>query len=232
MNTLIESLRAKFSQLKFAVADGEDQLVRIIDREIEPLVARLYDAQPVTPRELYLQVRYFCELTRDNARDPAMVRRNMSAMIDLLDRSFRKPGSQFVRRLMPVLRKPVQREQEDDIHLYQGMLDVLPDQVLLVGRERRVLFANRTFCEQHRCRPHDCIGRQLDEYEFGNAVPDDFDIKLEACLADRDPVTPATTAALPPTPLLERIILRPFRVGTGLPIAVVVIIRSGTLLLL
>lgn len=183
MYALIDRVRMKFRQLTHAVTGGDDRLVDVIDRDIENSLQALLDARASSPHELYMQLRFMCELILDNTSDSQSVCRSTCGLIGLLDRTFQPHGSSLAWNVGPMLCAPRDRACEDDFQLYQAMLDAMLDQIVLVGGDSRIIFANRAFCLAHRSRAFECIGRHFHEFEFGNGLPFDFDQRVEACFA-------------------------------------------------
>ena len=224
MYALIERLRMKFQQLTDAVIGGDDFLVHLLDRDIERSTHALFEMRPTSPREFYHQLRFAGELVLQDAGDAHSVRLRVTALLHLLDRSFQRAGLDIRRRVAP----PLARREEigfDDAYLYQAMLDAMNEQVVLVGRDCRVIYANRTFSDAHHRRPLECIGRHFHEFEFRNGLPPDFDRRVAACF-DREPERAENQAPGSASRDLAAIDVKPLFVGRGPAVGVMVTFRQ------
>jgi PAS domain-containing protein len=149
--------------LSRAVALGEDDLVEKLDCEIQPMIRQvLWDVGQCT-EEHYQQLRAICELLRDDEGDRASVLDKASAMMQVLDRMFRDRAGQNssagkVRDYLGASGK-----------INQALLDQLPDSVLLVDRDRKLVFANRGFCALYGCKPEECVGASLASFFCGGS---------------------------------------------------------------
>jgi PAS domain-containing protein len=226
---LIERLKMKFQQLNQAVTGGDDRLVHLLDRDIAQSLHTLLEAHASSPRELYQQLRFVGELVLNDAGDPQSVRRSTSALLQLLDRSFQRSGSEARRRIAPPVRRVSDAQLDDDAQLYQSMLDAMSDQVALVGRDARIIFVNRAFAAAHHRRPLECVGRHFHEFEFGNGLPLDFETRIEACFGEEE-----TRFDNPPTQRLshrgfEPVELKPLFLDKGPAVGVMVLFRQFAL---
>ncbi|MBB1250843.1 MULTISPECIES: PAS domain-containing protein [unclassified Rhizobium] len=158
MQSLIDTLRHKCRQLSRAVALGEDDLVEKLDGEIQPMIRQVLWDVGQCPEEHYQQLRAICELLRDDEGDRASVLDKASAMMQVLDRMFRDRARQNAStgKFRDALRASGK--------INQALLDQLPDSVLLVGRDRKLVFANRDFCARYGCKPEECVGASLAEF--------------------------------------------------------------------
>ncbi|MDH6267272.1 PAS domain-containing protein [Rhizobium sp. SG_E_25_P2] len=158
LQSLMDTLRHKCRQLSHAVALGEDDLVEQLDSEIKPMIRQVLWDVGQCPEEDYQQLRAICELLRDDAGDRSSVADKASAMMQVLDRMFRDRASQnaALSRGSSVLRASGA--------INQALLDQLPDSVLLVGRDGKLIFANKRFCARYGCDPEDCVGLPLQSF--------------------------------------------------------------------
>jgi len=223
---LIERLRMKFQQLHHAVSGDDDLLVSAIDRDIQQSLHSLLDAHAATPRELHQQLRFFSELIRNEADDAQSVKRCTDALVQLLDRSFRRPGSDMGRWLAPQRSKPSAVTATDDMNLYQAMLDAMCDQVVLVGRDARIIYANRAFCIASGLRPLDCIGRKFQELQVGGDLAADFEWRLLACMAGDASFGDSREFARHPHGDLSPVELQPVFMGRGAAIGAMIILHQ------
>jgi PAS domain-containing protein len=222
---LIDRVKMKFRQLTHAVTGGDDRLVDVIDRDIENSLQALLEARASSSHELYMQLRFMCELILENTSDSQSVRRSTSGLIALLDRTFQPPGSSLAWSVAPMLRAPRDRACEDDFHLCQAMLDAMLDQIVLVGGDSRVIFANRAFCVAHRLRAFDCIGKHFHEFEFGNGLPFDFEQRVEACFVEGWAATDVSVGQSYES--LSPVEIRPFFLGDGPAAGVLITFRHN-----
>lgn len=229
---LIERLKMQFRQLNQAVTGGDDRLVRLLDRDIADSLDALLDAHASSPKELYQQLRFIGELVLNDAGDPQSVRRSMNSLLQLLDRSFQRSGAEARRRITPPTRRVDDIQPDDDAHLYQSMLDAMTEQVALVGRDARIIFANRAFAGAHHRCPLECVGRHFHEFEFGNGLPLDFDRRIQACFGEE---RGSVDNPLPKKPLrsgLESMELKPLFLDKGFAVGVMVIFHQSATSLL
>lgn len=223
---LIERLRMKIQQLKHAVSGGDDLLVSAIDRDIQKSLYLLLEAHAATPRELHQQLRFFAELILNEADDAQTVTRCTDALVQLLDRSFRRPGSDMGRWLAPQRGKPSPLTVTDDMNLYQAMLDAMCDQIVLVGRDARIIYANRAFCSARGLRPLDCIGRKFQELQVGGDLDADFEWRLLACVAGDASIGHSGGGARHPHGDFSPVELQPVFMGRGAAIGAMIIIHQ------
>jgi PAS domain-containing protein len=226
---LIERLKMKFQQLNQAVTGGDDRLVHLLDRDIAQSLHTLLEAHATSPRELYQQLRFVGELVLTDAGDPQSVRRSMNALLQLLDRSFQRSGLEARRLWAPPGRWVCYPKLDDDAHLYQSMLDAMSDQVALVGRDARIIFANRAFAAAHHRRPLECVGRHFHEFEFGNGLPLDFDSRINACFDEEKARFDNSAPRRLSRAGFEPVELRPLFLDKGPAVGVMVLFRQFAL---
>ncbi|WP_182307137.1 hypothetical protein [Ciceribacter thiooxidans] len=88
LDALFEAVALKSMQLRQAVRVGDDRLVRLLDRELDPLVAAVLDYRASDLREIHQQLRFVSDLIREDADDRSCVTRHAGVLSDLLDRYF------------------------------------------------------------------------------------------------------------------------------------------------
>jgi PAS domain-containing protein len=163
LQSLIDDLRAKCRQLSYAIEIGEEDLVSALDRQIDPLIRDVLDGEPRSQNEVYEQLRVICELLRQYADDHGSVIDKATAMMLLLDRLLKRRSTVEALPAAPPS-PPYPVMAANDVQLAEAMLDQMPDGVVLVGRDCRLLFANKTFCNFHTIKPLECIGRNIADF--------------------------------------------------------------------
>lgn len=149
--SLLEAFEAKSAQLRRAVFLGDDALVAILDREIEPLVAAIVGHRAETPAGIRQQLRFVGALIRDEAEDRASVIRHVGALSMLIDRYHAEDGTDAPPASGPNAVAPGR--------LFSDMLlDTLSERVAVLTRDCRVLYANRAYAQPFQRTPIDLIG--------------------------------------------------------------------------
>lgn len=141
-----EAFSLKCTQLKQAVASGDDDLVRLLDKELEPMIADILSFRAQTREAAHMQLQFLNGLIRDEADDRSSVTRRSAAMSMLIDRYFGPSGDEgeAFQRAFPHLKNNQSAfEPADQPLLNEAILDSLPDRVAVITRDYRYLFANQ-----------------------------------------------------------------------------------------
>lgn len=163
---LFDTFSLKCDQLKQAVADGHDDLVRILDSELEPIIADILSYRAETSEEAHMQLQFLNGLIREEAEDRSSVMRRSAAMSMLIDRYF-KAAKEAGDTLKPPPRKPENRPtffvQEQPL-LNEAVLDSLPDRVGVITRDYRYLYANHANAAFLGRTPLSMVGCHVSEF--------------------------------------------------------------------
>lgn len=166
MIELFDAFSLKCVQLKQAVANGHDDLVRLLDRELEPMIADILSYRAQTREDAYRQMQFLNGLIRDEADDRSSVTRRSAAMSMLIDRYFRSAneGDDICHQLL------VQRENHLAFNAQahplfnEAILDSLPDRVGVVTKDYRYLYANRANADFLGYSQLAMVGRHVSEF--------------------------------------------------------------------
>lgn len=167
---LFDAFSLKCGQLKQAVAGGHDGLVRLLDQELEPIIADILAYRAKTCEEAHMQLQFLNGLIREEAEDRSSVIRRSTAMSMLIDRYF-QAANEAGDTLRPPSRKPengLPFGVSDQPLFNQAVLDTLPDRVGVITRDYRYLYANqanaaflgRTQLSMVGCHVSDFIGEE------------------------------------------------------------------------
>jgi PAS domain-containing protein len=164
---LFEAVTLKNVQLQQAIRSGNDRLVAVLDRELDPLICEMVAYRASEPEEIYLQLQLLTKLLREDADDRSCVLRHTALMSILIERYFgprglAKPTGEAVASMLEA--KPYASFGDDDM-LNEVILNSLPDRVAVVTRDYRYLFANPSMADMLRMRPIEMIGRSV--FELG-----------------------------------------------------------------
>jgi PAS domain S-box-containing protein len=160
LRVLSESISLKNRLLQQAIRSGNDELVRAIDREIEPLLTDLVSYRATDTDDIYLQMRLVTTLIREDADDRACVLRHASMLSLLVERYFGPRRGQAV----PAMHVPISAEtsgSEDDEMLNETILNNLPERIAVVTRDYRYLFANPPMANMLGAPQMDLIGQSV-----------------------------------------------------------------------
>lgn len=181
--SLFEAVSLKNSQLQQAIRVGDDDLVRLLDRELEPLIAAVIDYHASDIAEIHLQLRFIGSLIREDADDRSCVQRHAAVLSILLDRYF---GNEPVRdwshlsAASPVLDA---RIAGDDCHLNETILNSMPDRVAVLTLDYRFLYCNAAHAQWLGATPLDLVGRNFFDFIDDCQVAADIRKQLDRCFA-------------------------------------------------
>lgn len=181
---LFEAVSLKSLQLQQAIRSGDDQLVRILDREIGPMISEIVDYRATSRGEIHQQLRFISSLIREDADDRSCVVRNSTILSVLLDRYFgNNPGP-----VMPDIpaRLVSSSMSGDDGLLNEAILNALPDMVAVVTSDYRYLYANAAHATSLRRKPFDLVGRPVMQFIGERAFEDTMRIRLDRCFLGED----------------------------------------------
>lgn len=180
LRLLSEAVSQKNRQLQQAIRSGNDDLVRAIDREIDPLMADLISYRASHTDDIYLQMRLVTTLLREDADDRSCVLRHASTLALLVERYFGPRRTQVAGPVWApaAIDAPI---QDDDEMLNETILNNLPERIAVVTRDYRYLFANPPMAELLGAAQMDLIGQSV------------FEVRLEPEL--REPLREALDLA-------------------------------------
>ena len=159
LRAMFEAVSVKKLQLQQAIRSGNDQLVRVLDREIDPLISALLSYRAVDLDDIYLQMRLLTKFLRDDADDRSCVLRHAAMLSLLVERYF---GPKRIQETpMPQASQPQARLGGDDEQLNDTILNNLPERVAVVTCDYRYLLANTAMAEMLGKQQMELIGRSV-----------------------------------------------------------------------
>ncbi|MCM2474892.1 PAS domain-containing protein [Rhizobium sp. CG5] len=165
LSVLFDALLLRTRQLQQAVRVGNDDLVLLLDRQLDPLISAIVEYRAETTQQVHQQLGFFSELVRQDADDRSCVVRYSGALAVLLDRYF-GDGNQldnWAPPQMPVRAGSAGQSSENDIVLNEAILDALPDRIFVLTRDYRYLYANAAYAASVQSVPLDLIGRHVSD---------------------------------------------------------------------
>lgn len=173
---LFEAVSMKSVQLQQAIRVGDDRLVRLLDRELDPLISAVVNYRAADMREIHLQLRFVGNLIREDADDRSCILRHAATLSILLDRYF---GSETeTSGDVPTDAPKVLGLVEDDL-LNESILNNLPDRVAVITLDHRYLYANPAHASFVGSTPLDLVGRRIFDFlgdiEAGVAIEKNLD---------------------------------------------------------
>jgi len=163
---LFDAFSLKCVQLKQAVANGHDDLVRLLDRELEPMIADILSYRARTREDAYRQLQFLNGLIRDEADDRSSVTRRSAAMSMLIDRYFRDANEGYDSCQQPLVQKEkhLAFNAQAQPLFNEAILDSLPDRIAVITRDYRYLYANRVNAEFLGYSQLAVVGRHVSEF--------------------------------------------------------------------
>ena len=166
MKALVELFWFKYSQLQHAVKTGNERLISMLDREIEPALAAVLHKEAADVSDLKTQLQFVVDLLREEAEDKACVLRQAHNFKLLLDRYFGTEEAVLPFRVeLPETGRPVMspRVVEDGL-INEAILDSLPDRVAVITTDYRYLYSNPLNAGSFSEKPIDLVGRHIVEF--------------------------------------------------------------------
>ncbi len=185
MLAFVETYSFKCAQLQQAIRSGDDGLVRLLDREIEPLVATILAHGAGNAFEIYVQLQFVNSLILAAGDDRSSVSRYAAALAVLLDRYFPSiVADAGMPDALPDGRRPnVQPRPADDSLLNEVILDSLPDRVAVVTRDYRYLYSNPVNCAHLGKSKFELVGRHVMEFVGPQRFMERAKPRLDRCFA-------------------------------------------------
>jgi PAS domain-containing protein len=163
LKALVELFWFKYSQLQHAVRSGDERLVAILDREIEPTLTAVFHQEARDMAELRSQFQMMVDLLREEADDKSCVLRQSRYLKMLMDRYFGPNTAAQTDLHAGVQRIAVSRVADDGL-LNEAILDSLPDRVAVITTDYRYLYSNPLNASRLREKPIDLVGRHIAEF--------------------------------------------------------------------
>lgn len=162
--SLFEAFSLKCVQLQQAIRSGNDELVRILDRDLEPLITMILAYKAANAYEVYMQLQFVSNLIREDAADRSCVVRHTSALSVLIDRYFSDNADVHSGANAPLADiEPGAPFMRDDNFLNEAILDSLPDRVAVITTDYRYLYSNPKNAIHLNRKPIDLIGRHISD---------------------------------------------------------------------
>lgn len=179
---LFEAVALKSAQLRQAVRVGDDRLVRLLDRELDPLVAAVLDYRASDLRQIHQQLRFVSDLIREDADDRSCVTRHAGVLSDLLDRYFGEEEEERSATGGIGPSRATALDGDDDL-FNESILNTLSEQVAVVTTDYRYLYANPAHASTLKRRQIEIVGRHVAEFMPGSHFEDFTRTRLDRCFA-------------------------------------------------
>lgn len=165
LKVLIDLFWFKYSQLQYAVKSGDNLLINILDREIEPVLDAIYREEANNSVDARLQFQFVLDLLQKEAQDVSSVLRQRDALQALADRYFWVGiGDVFEKPQAPQSAAGLQKGRVDEGFLNEAILDCMPDRIAVITTDYRYLYTNSVNAARLEERPMDLVGRHIVEF--------------------------------------------------------------------
>lgn len=185
MKALIDLFWAKYSDLRQAVEQEDDDAVSRIDREIDPLVKAILGSQGRDQSAIGVQFRFALDLLNEEADDGGCVRRNGHLLQMLVERYLVTDQSLPSKsQTTEDAAQPVDIAQAiADGYLDDALLNKLPERVVVVAPGYRIFYSNETNAQRMQIPRDTLIGRHFAEFVGLHHFRHDLQPSLDRCFA-------------------------------------------------
>lgn len=183
LRAMFEAVSLKNVQLHQAIRSGNDQLVRVLDREIDPLISALISYRASDLDDIYLQMRLLTKFLREDADDRSCVLRHAAMLSLLVERYFGPKRIQETQ--VPARGEHHQHLGGDDEQLNESILNNLPERVAVVTSDYRYLFANTAMAGMLGKLQIDLIGRSVFDLGLVDGRDESLRDALDSAFAGR-----------------------------------------------
>jgi len=227
LQSRFDAVSLKSLQLQQAVRVGNDDLVRLLDRELDTLIGDVVDYRAEDSREIHLQLRFIGGLIREDADDRTCVVRHSAILAILLDRYF--GAERLVDNERAKLAPAVSLVGGDDeMVLNESILNSIPDRLAVVTADCRYLYVNPPYASYRRETALDLVGRHLSEFMGVEAFETSARKRIEQCFAG-DTVDFDYWNTDGANPCLIHVRATPLRGSAGRVIGAVIMLRDVAL---
>lgn len=165
LRELIELFWFKYSQLQYAVKVEDEHLIRLLDREVDPILRAVYDRKASSVEDARLQFQFLVDMLRAEADDLTCVLRHSHLLRSLIDRYFAATGAADLAGLdLDRTPKFPSKGRADEGLLNEAILDSFPDRIAVITPDYRYLYTNPANASRLSSRPMDLIGRHIVEF--------------------------------------------------------------------
>lgn len=162
---LFETFALKRMQLKHAVIAGDDDLVCLLDKELEPIIDDIVAYRATTREDVHKQLQFINSLIRDEADDKGNVLRRTAAVSALIDRYLMGDGKQQERPIAePRIGRPAVNQSPEQPLLNEAILDGLPDRVGVITTDYRYLYTNNANAKYLGRTAFSMVGSHVSEF--------------------------------------------------------------------
>lgn len=203
MKALVDLFWFKYTQLQSAVKRGDEKLIAILDREIEPALTAIFRREARSAGEMRDQFQMMLDLLREEADDRSCVLRQSDYIQLLMARYF---GADAATRSGVGLTVPAPQPRSrpkgrvDDGFLNEVILDSLPDRVAVITTDYRYLYSNPMNASHLNEKPIDLVGRHIVEFigvqRFETRVKRHLDRCFAGEMVEYDYISPRASAAI------------------------------------
>jgi PAS domain-containing protein len=182
---LFHAFSLKSTQMQRAIKTGNDDLVGLLDRDMESIVAAILAYRARSTLEIYMQLQFLISMIRQEADDSACVARDANAMSALLDRYFSDAHGAATDAVLIASRPP---EPELPLFAHSGglsdvILESMTDHVAVVTRDYRYLYANTAHAAALSRKPIELVGKHIREVIGSQRFENRARANLDGCFA-------------------------------------------------
>lgn len=186
MKELIELFWSKYSQIKKAVGDLDEQGIANLDREVESLLESIFEREAANAVEIQMQFLLAIELLKRESEDACCVLRHAENLYRVVERHI-IPG--HVGTTTPdelgqtVAPERVAVDSVAGANIDVSLLESLSNRVAVVAPDYRFVFTNEANATALNRKPEELLGRHVGEFVGLHRFVQGLKERLDRCFA-------------------------------------------------
>ncbi|MFN7026429.1 MAG: PAS domain-containing protein [Pseudorhizobium sp.] len=182
MEALIDLFWSKYRDLQFAVEKDDPASVRLLDRELDPLLEAIFQHQVSDPIGIQAQFQFALDLLKEEADDSGCVHRNGHLLQMLVERYLAPQIGRAATARVAGAADSATFESNPDTVLDALLFDRIPERIMVVAPGYRIFYSNETNAQRLGQAKEKLLGRHFADLMGVHHFQRDLRVPIDRCL--------------------------------------------------